>query len=128
MNEKIIEKTFTLDDGREISIETGKMAKQADGSVIVKQGKTMLLATVVSAKEITENLDFLPLTVEYREKFAASGRFPGGFIKREAKPSNNEVLIARIVDRALRPMFPEDYHAQTFVTINLISADKDIMP
>lgn len=122
------EKTIDLGDGRSISIETGKLAKQADGSVVVKMGRTMLLATVVSAKEAREDVDFMPLSVEYKEKFASLGRFPGGFMKRETRPSDYEVLIARLVDRALRPLFPDDYHAETFVTVNLISADKDIMP
>lgn len=125
---KLFEKTIELGDGRTISIETGKLAKQADGSVVVKMGRTMLLATVVSAKEAREDIDFLPLSVDYKEKYASLGRFPGGFLKREARPSDYEVLIARLVDRALRPLFPEDYHSDTFVTINLISADKDILP
>ncbi len=125
---KVIEKTIDLGDGRTISIETGKLAKQADGSVVVKMGRTMLLATVVSAKEVREDVDFMPLSVDYKEKYASLGRFPGGFLKREARPSDYEVLIARLVDRALRPLFPDDYHADTFVTINLISADKDILP
>jgi len=122
------EKTIDLGDGRSISIETGKLAKQADGSVVVKMGRTMLLATVVSAKEAREDVDFMPLSVDYKEKFASLGRFPGGFMKRETRPSDYEVLIARLVDRALRPLFPDDFHAETFVTVNLISADKDIMP
>ncbi len=122
------EKIIDLGDGRSITIETGKLAKQADGSVVIKMGNTMLLATVVSAKEAREDVDFMPLSVEYKEKFASSGRFPGGFLKREARPSDYEILISRLVDRALRPLFPEDYHAETFVTINLISADPDIMP
>lgn len=125
---KLIEKTIDLGDGRTISIETGKLAKQADGSVVVKMGRTMLLATVVSAKELREDVDFMPLSVDYKEKYASLGRFPGGFLKREARPSDYEVLIARLVDRVLRPLFPEDYHADTFVTISLISADKDILP
>ncbi len=125
---KVIEKTIDLGDGRTISIETGKLAKQADGSVVVKMGRTMLLATVVSAKVMREDVDFMPLSVDYKEKYASLGRFPGGFLKREARPSDYEVLIARLVDRALRPLFPDDYHADTFVTINLISADKDILP
>jgi len=124
----VIQKDIDLGDGRKITIETGKLAKQADGSVVVKMGKTMLLATVVSAKEAKEDVDFMPLSVEYKEKFASLGRFPGGFLKRESRPSDYEILIARLVDRALRPLFPDDYHADTFVTINLISADKDIMP
>jgi polyribonucleotide nucleotidyltransferase len=121
-------KTFTLPDGKEISIETGKLATQADGSVVVKMGDTMLLATVVSNKEVNEDVDFLPLSVEYQEKYAATGRFPGGFFKREARPSEHEILIARLVDRALRPLFPDDYHAETQVLISLISADKNTMP
>ncbi len=125
---KVVKKTIELSDGRTITIETGKLAKQAHGSVVLTMGKTMLLATVVSAQEAKEDVDFMPLSVEYKEKFAASGRFPGGFMKRESKPSDYEILVARLVDRALRPLFPEDYHAETFVTINLISAEKDIMP
>lgn len=125
---KIVQRSIDLDDGRTITIETGKLAKQADGSVVVKMGKTMLLATVVSAREAKENVDFMPLSVDYKEKFASSGRFPGGFLKREARPTDYEVLIARLVDRALRPLFPDNYHAETFLTINLISADKDIPP
>jgi polyribonucleotide nucleotidyltransferase len=125
---KLIEKSIDLGDGRSIVIETGKLAKQADGSVVVRMGRTMLLATVVAAKDAKEDTDFMPLSVEYKEKYAASGRFPGGFLKREARPGDNEVLISRLVDRALRPLFPENYHAEVFVTINLISADKDIMP
>ena len=128
MSKTGIQKTFRLSDGKEITIETGKLATQADGSVVVKMGDTMLLATVVSAKEAKENTDFLPLSVDYQEKYAASGRFPGGFFKREARPSEYEILIARLVDRALRPMFPEDYHAETQVLITLISADKNTMP
>lgn len=125
---KIVEKVIDLGDGRAITLETGKLARQADGSVLLKMGKTMLLATVVSAKEGKEDTDFMPLSVEYKEKYASSGRFPGGFMKRESKPSDYEILISRLVDRALRPLFPDDYHAETFVTINLISADKDIIP
>ena len=128
MNNTVLQKTIDLGEGREITIETGKVANQADGSVVIRMGRTMLLATVVSSKEPKEDVDFMPLTVEYKEKFASFGRFPGGFLKREARPSNYEILIARLVDRALRPLFPEDYHAETFVTINLISADKDITP
>ena len=125
---KVFQKTIDLGEGREITIETGKLAKQADGSVVVKMGRTMLLATVVSAKEAREDVDFMPLSVEYKEKFASFGRFPGGFMKREARPSDYEILTARLVDRALRPLFPDDYHAETFVTVELISADKDTMP
>ncbi|MBI5218120.1 MAG: polyribonucleotide nucleotidyltransferase [Bacteroidia bacterium] len=125
---KVVEKKIELSDGRIITIETGKLAKQADGAVVVKMGKTMLLATVVAAKEAKEDVDFMPLSVEYKEKFASTGRFPGGFMKRESRPSEYEILISRLVDRALRPLFPDDFHAEVFVTINLISADKDIMP
>ncbi|MBN8702375.1 MAG: polyribonucleotide nucleotidyltransferase [Bacteroidetes bacterium] len=125
---KGITKTFDIGDGRTITLETGKLAKQADGSVVVKHGNTMLLATVVSSPKAKEGVDFLPLSVDYQEKFAATGRFPGGFFKREAKLSDYEVLISRLVDRALRPQFPEDYHADTQVMISLISADRNIMP
>lgn len=123
-----IKKVVKLSDGREIEISTGKLAKQATGSVVVKMGKTMLLATVVVADEGRENADFMPLSVDYREKYASVGRFPGGFFKREARPSDYEVLISRLVDRALRPLFPEDFHAETFVNIMLISADIQDMP
>jgi polyribonucleotide nucleotidyltransferase len=123
-----IQKTIELGDGRVIEIETGKLAKQADGSVVVKMGNTMLLATVTAAKEAKEDVDFMPLSVDYKEKYAAAGRFPGGFMKREAKPSDYEILVSRLVDRALRPLFPDDFHAEVFVTVNLISADKDTMP
>lgn len=117
-----------LGDGRTISIETGKLAKQADGAVVVQMGNTMLLATVVSARQAAPDVDFLPLTVEYREKFAAAGRFPGGFLKRENRPSDDEILTMRLVDRVLRPLFPKDYHAETQVMIQLMSHDKDILP
>lgn len=123
-----ITKTFSFSDGRTISLETGKLAKQADGSVVVRMGDTMLLATVVSAKEAKEGIDFMPLTVEYREMYAAAGRFPGGFLKREARPSEYEILISRLIDRALRPLFPDDYHADTQVIVNLISLDKEVLP
>lgn len=123
-----IEKTIDLGDGRSITIETGKLAKQADGAVVVKMNNTVLLATVVSAKDVAPGVDFMPLSVEYREKFSAVGRFPGGFMKREARPSDNEILVCRLVDRALRPLFPDDFHAETFVTINLLSGDKEDMP
>lgn len=109
--------------GKEISIETGKLAKQADGSVVVRMGDTMLLATVVAAPEAKEGVDFLPLTVDYREKYSAAGRFPGGFFRREARPSENEILIMRLVDRALRPLFPDDYHAEVQLMIQLLSYD-----
>ncbi|OPZ99426.1 MAG: Polyribonucleotide nucleotidyltransferase [Bacteroidetes bacterium ADurb.Bin408] len=128
MTENIVTKDITLADGRTITIETGRLAKQANGAVVVKMGDTMLLATAVTRKEAAENVDFLPLTVEYQEKYAAAGRFPGGFFKREARPSEYEILVSRYVDRALRPLFPEDYHAETQVIITLISAEKDIMP
>ena len=128
MSYNAIYKTITLSDGREITIETGRLAKQADGAVVVKMGNTMLLATVVSAKEAREGTDFLPLSVDYQEKFASSGKIPGGFLKREARLSDYEILISRLVDRVLRPMFPEDYHADTQILINLISADTDILP
>lgn len=124
----IKEKNIDLGDGRIITLETGRMARQADGSVLLKMGKTMLLATVVAAKEAKEDTDFMPLSVEYKEKYASSGRFPGGFLKRESRPSDYEILISRLVDRALRPLFPDDFHAETFVTINLISADIDTIP
>ncbi|HLO90108.1 MAG: polyribonucleotide nucleotidyltransferase [Chloroflexota bacterium] len=123
-----IVKTFDIGDGRTISIETGKLAKQADGSVVVRMGDTMLLATVVAKKEAAENVDFMPLSVEYREKYASSGRFPGGFFKREARPSDYEVLISRLIDRALRPLFPDNFHAETQVIVTLISSDNDILP
>jgi len=126
-NNAIIKK-FEMPDGSEISIETGRLARQADGAVVVKHGNTMLLATVVSGKEAREGIDFMPLTVEYQEKYASTGRFPGGFFKREARPSEYEILIARLVDRALRPLFPDDYHADTQVIINLISGDLNTMP
>ncbi len=123
-----IVKTIDLNDGRTIEIETGKLAKQADGSVVVKQGNTMLLATVTCAKEAKEDVDFMPLQVEYKEKFASAGRFPGGFMKRETRPGDYEILISRLIDRALRPLFPDDFHADVFVNVTLISAEKEIMP
>ena len=125
---EVKKEVIDLGDGRTISIETGKLAKQADGSVVVRMGDAMLLATVVSAREANPNVDFLPLTVDYREKFAAAGRFPGGFFKREARPSDNEVLTMRLVDRVLRPLFPKDYHAETQVMIQLMSHDNEVMP
>ncbi len=125
---KPIEKVIDLGDGRSIIIETGKLAKQADGSVVVRMGNTYLLATVVSAQEAKSGTDFMPLSVEYKEKFSAAGRFPGGFQKREGRASDYEILISRLVDRTLRPLFPDDYHAETFVTITLISADKESTP
>ena len=124
----VTKKVIELSGGRQIEIETGKLAKQADGSVVVKQGDTMLLATVVAAKDAREDCDFMPLQVEYKEKFSSLGRFPGGFMKREGRASDSEILVARLIDRALRPLFPDDYHAEVFVTVTLISAEKDIMP
>ncbi|ESU19746.1 polyribonucleotide nucleotidyltransferase [Flavobacterium cauense R2A-7] len=125
---KVFQEIIDLGDGRSISIETGKLAKQADGSVVVRMGDAMLLATAVSARTSNPGVDFLPLTVDYREKFAAAGRFPGGFFKREARPSDSEVLTMRLVDRVLRPLFPDDYHAETQVMIQLMSHDENIMP
>jgi polyribonucleotide nucleotidyltransferase len=121
-------KTIELPDGRIISLETGKLAKQAHGSVVVRLEETMLLATVVASHDIKEGVDFLPLTVDYREKFASAGQFPGGFFKREARPSDLEILTMRLVDRALRPLFPDDYHAELQVMIQLMSSDKRNMP
>jgi len=124
----IINKTITLPDGREIHIETGKLAKQADGSAVVKLGNAMILATVVAAKEAKPGLDFMPLSVDYQEKFASNGKIPGGFLKRESRLSDYEILISRLVDRAMRPLFPEDFHADTQVAITLISADPEVLP
>ncbi|MBE6305923.1 MAG: polyribonucleotide nucleotidyltransferase [Bacteroidales bacterium] len=118
-----IKKTITLPDGREITLETGKLAKQADGAVELRMGNTMLLATVVSAKEAGEGVDFMPLTVEYKEKFSSNGRFPGGFLKREGRASDYEILTARLIDRVLRPLFPDNYHADTIVQVTMYSAD-----
>ncbi|MDR2813479.1 MAG: polyribonucleotide nucleotidyltransferase [Prevotellaceae bacterium] len=123
-----IKKTIELGDGRTIEIETGKLAKQADGAVVVKMGSTMLLATVTCAPDAKEDTDFMPLSVEYKEKYAAAGRYPGGFLKREARPNDHEILTSRLIDRALRPLFPDDFHAEVFVTVNLISADAEIIP
>ena len=130
---KVFKEVIDLGDGREISIETGKLAKQAHGSVVVQSGKCMLLCTVVSNYEQKDPsneriVSVLPLTVDYREKFAASGRYPGGFFKREARPSDGEVLTMRLVDRVLRPLFPKDYHAETQVMIQLMSHDEEVMP
>ena len=125
---KAITETIILKDGREITIETGKLAKQADGAVVVKCGGTMLLATVVAAKDANPGVDFLPLTVDYRDKFYAGGRIPGNFFRRETKPSDDEVLTMRLVDRVLRPLFPDDFHAEVQVMISLISYDKEVMP
>ena len=124
----VINKKIELPDGRVIEIETGKLAKQAAGSAVVKMGGTMVLATVTAADEVKEGTDFMPLTVDYREKYYAAGRFPGGFMKRESKPSDYEVLIARLVDRPIRPLWPDDFHLEVFIQITLISAEKDIQP
>jgi len=128
MNYELISKTIDLGDGKAITLETGKLAKQADGSVMLRIGDTMILCTVVSNKDAKEGIDFLPLTVDYREKYASTGRFPGGFFKREARPSTEEILTMRLVDRALRPLFPDDYHAETQVMIALMSSDKENIP
>lgn len=124
----LITKTITLEDGREIIIETGALAKQADGAVVVRMGKAMLLATAMSKKEAGEGVDFLPMSVDYQEKFAASGKIPGGFLKREGRLSDYEILISRIVDRAIRPIFPDDYHADTQIAITLMSSDDEVLP
>lgn len=123
-----IKKTISLPDGRTITIETGKLAKQADGAVELRMGNTMLLATVVTAKEAGEGVDFMPLQVEYKEKFSSNGRFPGGFLKREGRASDYEILTSRLVDRVLRPLFPDNYHADTFVNITMYSSDGVDMP
>ncbi len=128
MSNKGIIKTFDIGDGRTVTIETGRLAKQADGSVVVRMGDAMLLATVVSSKNAKEGADFLPLSVDYQEKFASMGKFPGGFFKREARLSEHEILISRLIDRALRPLFPEDYHAEIQVMVTMISGDKNILP
>ena len=124
----VVTKTITLGDGRTITLETGKLAKQADGAVMLTMGKTMLLATVCSAKDAVPGTDFMPLSVDYKEKFASNGRFPGGFTRREGRSSDYEILVSRLVDRALRPLFPDDYHAETFVNVTLYSADGIDMP
>jgi polyribonucleotide nucleotidyltransferase len=124
----VVTKTITLGDGRTISIETGKLAKQADGSVMVRMGDTMLLATVCSAQDAVPGTDFMPLSVDYKEKYAAFGRYPGGFLKREGRASDYEILVSRLVDRALRPLFPDDFHAETFVNVMLVSSDGQDMP
>ena len=128
MNMNIVKKTITMGDGTIIEIETGKLAKQAAGSVVVKVGGMMLLATVTCAKDAKEDVDFMPLSVEYKEKYAAAGRYPGGFLKREGRASDSEILVARLVDRALRPLFPDDFHAEVYVNVIMISADKVNMP
>ena len=128
MSFNVIQQTITLPDGRTITLESGKLARQADGAVVVRMGKTMLLATVVSNPEPKEGADFLPLSVDYQEKFASAGRIPGGFFKREGRLSTHEILVSRLVDRALRPLFPDDYHADTQMNIFLISADPEAVP
>jgi polyribonucleotide nucleotidyltransferase len=125
---KVHTQIIELGDGRTISLETGKLAKQAHGSVVVRMGNAMLLCTVVSNYSASPGVDFLPLTVDYREKFSAAGKYPGGFFKREARPSDDEVLTMRLVDRVLRPLFPKDYHAETQVMIQLMSHDVNVMP
>lgn len=124
----LISKTITLEDGREIIIETGALAKQADGAVVVRMGNAMLLATAMSKKDAADGVDFLPMSVDYQEKFASSGKIPGGFLKREGRLSDYEILISRIVDRAIRPIFPDDYHADTQIAITLMSSDADVLP
>ncbi len=119
----VITKSVQLPDGRTITIETGKVAKQADGSVVLRMGNTVLLATVCAAKDAVPGTDFMPLQVDYKEQYAAAGRFPGGFTKREGKPGDNEILTSRLVDRVLRPLFPSNYHAEVFVNVMLLSAD-----
>lgn len=124
----VVTNTIALGDGRTITLETGKLAKQADGAVMLRMGNTMMLATVVSAQEAKPDTDFMPLSVEYKEKFSSSGRFPGGFLRREGRASDYEILVSRLIDRALRPLFPDDYHADTFVNVTLYSADGVDMP
>src|SRR5688572_24557026 len=124
----VLSKTCKLPDGREITIETGKLARQADGAVVLKMGNTMLLATVVASQEAKEGADFLPLSVDYQEKFASTGKIPGGFLRRESRLSDYEILISRLVDRAIRPLFPDDYHAETQVGITLISGEENGLP
>ncbi|MFT6747039.1 MAG: polyribonucleotide nucleotidyltransferase, partial [Glaciecola sp.] len=128
MSIKLATQTIALKDGRTISIESGKLAKQADGSVLLRMGDTVLLATVVSNKKLREGMDFFPLSVDYKEKYPADGRFPGGFIKREARPNDLEILTCRLVDRALRPLFDSDYKLETQVMISLLSLGKDDAP
>src|SRR5689334_9753263 len=128
MKPTVISKTCKLPDGREITIETGKLASQADGSVVLKMGNTMILATVVASQVAKEGADFLPLSVDYQEKFASTGKIPGGFLKRESRLSDYEILISRLVDRAIRPLFPDDYHAETQVALFLISGDENALP
>jgi len=125
---QVLSKTCKLPDGREIIVETGKLARQADGSVVVRMGNTMLLATVVANQEGKEGADFLPLSVDYQEKFASTGKIPGGFLRREGRLSDYEILISRLVDRAIRPLFPDDYHAETQVNVQLMSGDENALP
>src|SRR5258706_13143050 len=128
MTSTIISKSCKLPDGREITVETGKLARQADGSVVLRMGNTMILATVVANQEGKEGADFLPLSADYQEKIATTGKIPGGFLKRESRLSDYEILISRLVDRAVRPLFPGDYHAETQVNIQLISGDHNALP
>jgi polyribonucleotide nucleotidyltransferase len=128
MKPNIITKSCTLPDGRKITIETGKLARQADGAVVLRMGDTMLLATAVAAQTAKDGVDFLPMSVDYQERFASTGKIPGGFLKREGKLSDYEVLISRLVDRAIRPLFPDDYHAETQIAIQLISGDHNALP
>src|SRR6201991_1427197 len=128
MLQQPIRKTFDIGDGRQVSIETGRLARQADGSVTVSMGNCMILATVVANKEPKEGQSFFPLTVDYQEKFASAGRIPGSFFKREGKLSDYEVLISRLIDRALRPLFPEDYLCEVQVLVTLISSDAEVLP
>src|SRR6201989_732019 len=123
-----IRKTFDIGDGREITIETGRLARQADGAVTVVMGNNILLATVVASKEPKEGQSFFPLTVDYQEKFASAGRIPGSFFKREGRLNDYEVLISRLIDRALRPLFPEDYLCDVQVLVTLVSSDPEVMP
>lgn len=130
MSIKAITKTFELEAGKTITLETGKLAKQADGAVVVSMGDTMLMATVVSKKDARDDVDFMPLSVDYKEKYSATGKFPGGFFKREGRPSEHEILVSRLVDRALRPLFPADYHAETQMLIDPFTtiSSKMILP
>src|SRR6201746_1571058 len=123
-----IQSTFTISEGREVIIETGKLARQADGAVTVRQGNCIILATVVANREPKEGQDFFPLSVDYMEKFASAGRIPGSFFKREGRLSDYEILISRLIDRALRPLFPEDYLNEVQVIVTLVSSDPEIMP
>jgi len=128
MLQQKIRKTFDIGDGRQVTIETGRLARQADGSVTVSMGNCMMLATVVANRDPKEGQSFFPLSVDYQEKFASAGRIPGSFFKRESKLSDYEVLISRLVDRALRPLFPDDYLCEVQVLITLISSDPEVMP